>query len=116
MTKRYETHIEDGTVYVDADVGRLKVGPYQDLINRFGEEYEIQYREWEKERYDVSFADEGMTIDLRETVEAMTHSEEAVQWLKEKSTKPSDSGFFEGGRRMALFSGFVSDSLRNGPQ
>ena len=116
MTKRYETHIEDGTVYVDADIGRVEVGSYEDLIKRFGEEYEIEYRDWEKERYDVSFADEGVTVKLRETVEAMTHSEDAVQWLREKSTEAKSDGFFDGGRRMALFAGFVSEALDNGPR
>jgi hypothetical protein len=116
MTKLYETHIEDGTVYVDADVGQVEVGPYQDLINRFGEEYEIEYSDWEKKRYDISFADEGMTINLRETVEAMTHSEAAVQWLREKSTEAEPDGFFDGGLRMALFTGFVNEALRNGPR
>jgi len=116
MSKRYETHIEDDTVYVDADIGRIEVGPYGDLINRFGEEYEIEYRDWEKERYDVSFADEGMTIQLREIVEAMTHSEDTVQWLREKSTEANPDGFFDGGQRMALFAGFVSEALDNGPR
>jgi len=116
MTDRYETHIEDGTVYVDADVGRVEVGPYQDLINRFGEEYEIEYDDWEKERYDVSFADEGMTIQLRETVEAMTHSEDTVQWLRAKSMEAKPNGSFDGGLRMALFAGLVSEALDNGPR
>ena len=116
MTKRYETHVEDGTVYVDADIGRVEVGPYQDLIKRFGEEYEIEYSDWEKERYDVSFADEGMTINLRETVEALTHSEGTVEWLREKPTEKKPDGYFDGGLRMALFSGFVSEALDNGPR
>jgi hypothetical protein len=116
MADRYETHIEDGTVYVDADIGRVEVGPYQDLINRFGEEYEIEYSDWEKERYNVSFADEGMTIQLRETVEALTHSEDVVEWLREKPTEPKPDGFFDGGLRMALFAGFVSEALDNGPR
>jgi len=116
MTKRYETHIEDGTIYVDADIGRVRVGPYQDLIDFFGEEYEIEYRERDKERYDVSFADEGLSIELREAVENMTHCEDVVEWLQEKPTEPEPDGTFEGGLRMALFSGFVRDALRNGPR
>jgi len=116
MAQRYETRIEDGTVYVDADIGRVEVGPYRDLIDRFGEEHEIEYRDWEKQRYDVSFADEGMTIQLRETVEAMTHSADVVEWLREKPTKAQPDGFFDGGRRMALFAGFVSEALDNGPR
>ena len=91
MTKRYETHIEDGTVYVEADIGRVKVGPYRDLINRFDED------------------------NLRETVEVMTHSERAVEWMQEKSTEPEPDGFFDGGLRMALFAGFVSEAVENGP-
>jgi len=116
MAERYETHVEDGTVYVDADIGRVEVGPYHDLLDHFGEEYQIEYRDWEKERYNVSFADEGMTIDVRETVEAMTHSGEVVEWLREKPTEPNPDAYFNGGRRMALFAGFVSDALDNGPR
>ena len=116
MTKRYETHIEDGTVYVEADIGRVKVGPYRDLINRFDEEYGIEYSDSEKERYNVSCADEGIMVNLRETVEAMTHSERTVEWMQEKPTEPEPDGFFDGGRRMALFTGFVSEALDNGPR
>jgi len=116
MPQRYGTEIEDGTVYVEADVGRLEVGPYQDLVDYFGEDHEIEYRDWEKQRYDVSFADEGMKVPLRETVENMTHRQEVVEWLREKPTEAHPDGCFDGGLRMALFSGFVRDSLRNGPQ
>lgn len=116
MTDRYETVVDDGTVFVDADIGRVEVGPFQDLIDFFGENPEVSYSDLTKQRYDISTADEGMVMDLQHTVESMTHSEDVVEWLREKSTESSPDGIFDGGNRMALFSGFVSYAIDNGPR
>ena len=118
---RYETFIEDGTVYVEADVGNVEVGPVSDIIKKFGEEYEIEYDEWEKQRYDVSFADEGLRMDVKDTLESMTHDKRAVEWLAEKpldleeAYDNAEDSFFSTGR-MALFCGFLAEALHNGPR
>jgi len=86
------------------------------VLDLFGEEYVVEYGDWEKERYDVSFSDEGIRMPVRETLEAMTHDETCVEWLASKPLNiddPEDGAFSTG--RMALFAGFLRDSLRNGP-
>lgn len=113
-TQRYDTSIEDGTIYVEADLGRVEIGPVSDIIQRFGDTYVIEYDDWEKERYDVSFADEGIEMDVRQTIESMTHSERIVKLLKEKPLN-HDESTFDGSLRMAMFFGMVNDALQNGP-
>lgn len=114
MQHRYRTIIEDGIIYVEADVGRIEIGPLDDLLDKVGTTYEISYREGEKDRYDISFADEGLEIDVAETVGAMAHTQSNVESLKQQ---PLDGDSSEGfsSRRIALFSGYVSYALDHGP-
>jgi len=112
---RYPCFVEDWTVYVAADVGRVEVGPLADVLDHFGAEYEIEYEDWEKDRYDAAFADEGMVLDVRETLEEMTLNEEMVNFLKDKPLEPtSEDSYFRSGR-MALFCGFLNYDLDHGP-
>jgi len=118
---RYETLVEDKTIYVEADVGRVEVGPLSDVLDFFGEEYVVEYGDWEKERYDVSFSDEGTRMPVQETIEAMSHDKTCIEWLASKPLAvedayddPEDATFSTG--RMALFCGFLRDSLEHGPR
>jgi len=115
MTDRYPCTVDDATIYVEADMGRVEIGPYSDVLAHFGEEYEISYRDWEKNRYDVSFADEGMTIGVRDALEAMTLNSDMVEWLKEKPLEPTSADSYFSTSRMALFCGFLSYDLDHGP-
>lgn len=47
-----------------------------------GVTYEVSYWEEEKERYDVSFADEGLENDVAETVGAITHTQSNIESRK----------------------------------
>jgi hypothetical protein len=114
MQHRYRTIIEDGIIYVEADVGRIEIGPLDDLINKMGVTYEVSYWEEAKERYDVSFADEGLEIDVAETVGAMTHTQSNIESLKQQPLDDDSSDGFSS-RRMALFSGYVGYALDHGP-
>jgi len=104
-TTRSETLVEDGTIYIEDDDGTVEVGPIDDVLDHYGETYE---------------SDNGIRRDVVETVEAMTHSSQAVSWVKSKSLSLKDQydnpeeGAFSTGR-MALFMGFLSESLENGP-
>lgn len=114
MQHRYRTIIQDGIIYVEADVGRVEIGPLDDLIDKMGATYEISYRKEVKERYDISFADEGLEIDVAETVSAMTHTRSDIESLKQQPLDDDSSEAFSS-RRMAMFSGYVSYALDHGP-
>lgn len=119
MTDRYGTEIEDGTIYVEADVGRIEIGPVETAIDFHGETYTKTYSEWEKDHYadEITFEDEGMQIDVRATIEAMTHDQQFMEWLADT---PNDNELENEDRtyssRMALFLGALGENLRNGVQ
>lgn len=114
--QRYATTIEDDTIYVGADVGRVEVGPVEDLFKVFDEHYEIEYDEYDKQRYpDLDTSDEGLEIPVRETVEQMTHSKQTVEFIKSRSLeRDEDSDGLGVSPRMALFTGMVRNNLRDG--
>lgn len=81
---RYETAIEDGTIYVEADVGRIEIGDLETVLAVVGgPAWTIEYSDWEKEYYDdLDTSDEGLTIDVVDTINAMTMDEGFVEALK----------------------------------
>jgi len=113
---RYGTQIENGIVYVDADVGRVEIGPISDIVEMYDETHEKTYDDWEKERYggDLDMSDEGLETPVRNTVENMTHSKMIVQSLKSKALEPNDDSDSGITRRMMLFIGMVGEVLDEG--
>ncbi|MFT4880789.1 MAG: hypothetical protein ACI9HI_000786, partial [Salinirussus sp.] len=80
---RYETAVEDGTVYVGTDDGALEVGAVDDAIQVVGgPSWTIRYSAEEKERHPgMDTSDEGLTVDVVDMMQAMTHSERFVETL-----------------------------------
>jgi hypothetical protein len=80
---RYGTSVREGTVYVGRDDGDLAVGPYDDLVRAVGgPSWTISYSPWVRERYpDLDTDDEGITLDVRDFVESLTHDERFVDAL-----------------------------------
>lgn len=116
MCARYQTIIEDGTIYVEVDVGRLEIGPLSDVLDHFGETHTKEYSEFEKQRYggEISFADEGMETDVRRTIENMTHSAAFVSLLQSRPLEESEGGNTGMTRRMLVFLGGLGENLDNG--
>lgn len=85
---RYGTTIEDGTVYVDADLGRIEIGDLDTIIDLIGgPAWTIRYVDEDIERYpDLDTSDEGLTVDVVDTIEAMTFSGAFVETLKAQPT------------------------------
>lgn len=79
---RAGTRVEDGTVYVLAGERRIEVGDLATIVDLVGgPAWTITYTEAEKERPELDTADEGLTVDVVDTIEAMTFDESFVETL-----------------------------------
>jgi len=87
---RYETVVEDGTVFVHTGEGRLEVGDLQAILDLVGgPAWTISYTEREKERYPPHVtADEGLTVDVVDAINAMTFGDGFVDTLAAQPAEP----------------------------
>ncbi|MEF8776635.1 MAG: hypothetical protein V5A43_09070 [Haloarculaceae archaeon] len=111
---RYETHVEDGTVYVGTDDGLLEVGSVDAVLSIVGgPSWRITYSDEVKRRHpgrDTS--DEGLVVDVVDMMQAMTHSERFVETL---AAQPADTrGEDEVSPRLGLFVGKLLENLDGG--
>ncbi|WP_247009150.1 hypothetical protein [Halorientalis litorea] len=113
--RRYETVVEDGTIYIDAPDGHLPVGDLDTVIDAVGgHAWTISYADWERERYEnMDTSDAGLTVDVVDMMEAMTHTEAFVEALE---THPADApeGTDTLSPRLGLFVGKLLSNLENG--
>jgi hypothetical protein len=125
--RRHETTVEDDTVYVETDEGRLEVGALDRIVDAVGgHAWTIEYSDWEKEYYDdLDTSDEGMIVDVVDMTEALTHGESFVEMLRTHPSEPpvptAGAGASEGGDdetdlspRMGLFVGKLLENLESG--
>ncbi|MFB6142404.1 MAG: hypothetical protein ABEJ30_03570 [Halorientalis sp.] len=111
---RHETVVEDGTVYVETPDGDLRVGALETVVDAVGgHAWTIEYSEWEREHYDdMDTADAGLTVDVVDMMEAMTHSESFVETLAAHPLEPPADGDLS--PRTGLFVGKLLENLENG--
>lgn len=111
---RFETHVEDGTVYVGTPDGPLEVGPVADVLDVVGgPAWTISYSEETKERHPgMDTSDEGLVVDVVDMMAAMTHSERFVETLSAQPGEPTDDD--EVSPRLGLFAGKLLENLESG--
>ncbi len=111
---RYETVVEGDTIYVGTDDGALEVGSVEDVLQVVGgASWTIRYSEEEKERRPgMDTSDEGLTVDVVDMMQAMTHSERFVETLAAQPAEPT--GEDEVSPRMGLFVGKLLENLEGG--
>ncbi|GCF12639.1 hypothetical protein Harman_05740 [Haloarcula mannanilytica] len=111
---RYETFVEDGTVYVGSDDGPLEVAPLDDIVAAAGgPAWTITYSEAEKERYaGMDTSDEGLVVDVVDMLHAMTHSQRFVETLAAHPTEVSADDTIS--PRAGLFVGKLLENLEHG--
>lgn len=79
---RATAHVEDGTVYVYDATERYEVGELATILDLVGgPAWTITYTEAEKRRPDLDTSDEGLTVDVVDTIEAMSFGEDFVAAL-----------------------------------
>lgn len=112
---RYPTTVDDGMVYIEADLGRIEVGDVETILGVVGgPAWTIEYDDDVADRYpDLDTSDEGLTIDVIDTIEAMTFGESFVETLK---AQPAEIETTEGTvtPRLGLFVGRLLENLEYG--
>jgi len=111
---RYETDVEDGTVYVGAPDGPLEIGPLDVALDAVGgPSWTISYTTAEKERHPtMNTSDEGLTVDVVDMMHSMTFSERFVETMAAHPTEtPANDDLSP---RMGLFVGKLLENLENG--
>lgn len=111
---RFETVVEDGTVYVGAPDGRVEVGSVDAVVDLVGgPAWEIEYTERQKRRYPgLDTADEGLIVDVVDVMQATTHDRAFVETLAAQPTAPEART--EVSPRVGLFVGRLLSNLQYG--
>jgi hypothetical protein len=111
---RYETDVEDGTIYIQTGDGRLAVGPVADAVDIVGgPAWTITYPPEVTQRHPgLDTADEGLTVDVVDIIHAMTHSERFVETLAAQPADPASGE--EISPRLGLFVGKLLENLESG--
>ncbi|MFT4922535.1 MAG: hypothetical protein ACI8XM_001752 [Haloarculaceae archaeon] len=111
---RYATHVEDGTIAVETADGRLTVGDVDTALDVVGgPSWTITYSAEEKERHpELDTSDEGLTVDVVDMMQAMTHSERFVETLAAQPAEPTDGD--DVSPRLGLFVGKLLENLESG--
>lgn len=111
---RYETKIEDGTLYVDTpEGGWLEIGPVDGVVDLLGgETYVLEYTEEQASAAWLNTDDDAtLTIDIRETLDRMSYDEEFVTNL---SNCPVDETGTEGyPKRTELFADLLREIIES---
>ena len=111
---RYTTQVENGTIYVGTEEGRLEVGDVDAALDVVGgPSWTISYsEEYTRRHSEADTSDEGLTVDVVDMMAAMTHSERFVETL---AAYPVDvSGEQELSPRAGMFVGKLLENLENG--
>ena len=113
---RYPLAVEDGTVYVQGDVGNIEVGDLETIIDIIGgHAWTIRYDDWEKRQYpELDTSDEGLTVDVVDTIENMTLGEEFVSTLKAQPSHVLTEQPDVVPPRLGLFVGRLIENLEYG--
>ncbi len=113
---RYPLSVDDGTVYVEADVGRIEVGPVDTILDIVGgSAWTIRYDDWEKRNYpELDTSDEGLTVDVVDTIESMTLGEGFVRTLRSQPVQVLTEEPDVVSPRLGLFVGRLIENLEYG--
>ncbi len=110
---RYETFIEDGMIYVGSTDGPLEVGSLEAAVAAVGgPSWTITYSAELKQRHpEMDTSDEGLTVDVVDMINAMTHSEQFVEALQ---AQPAETAAGDISPRLGLFVGKLLENLDSG--
>ncbi|MEF8788892.1 MAG: hypothetical protein V5A61_02070 [Haloarculaceae archaeon] len=111
---RFATVVEGGRVRVQTRDGLLSVADFDAVVEAVGgPAWTIEYSAWHRERYpDLDTSDEGLTVDVRDMIEAMEHDERFVRTLRAMPATPAPEE--ELSPRAGLFVGKLLENLQSG--
>ncbi|WP_135302976.1 hypothetical protein [Haloarcula amylovorans] len=111
---RYDTFVEDGTVFVGSDDGPIEVAPLSAVVDAVGgPAWTISYSDAEKARHpEMNVDDEGLVVDVVDMLNAMTHGERFVATLAAHPTTVPEEDTIS--PRAGLFVGKLLENLENG--
>jgi len=112
---RYGTVVEDGTVYVEADIGTIEVGSVDEIVEILGgPAWTIEYDDEDLERYpQLDTSDAGLTVDVVDSIHAMTFGPAFIETLKAQPLTV-DAGDGTMSPRLGLFVGRLIENLEYG--
>lgn len=113
---RYETTVTAGRVQVQGPDGHIPVGDVEEIIDLVGgPSWTISYTDAEKQRYgSLNTADEGITVDVVDTIHAMTFGERFVRTLAAQPAERPDGDPASVSPRLGLFVGRLLENLEYG--
>lgn len=113
---RYPLSVEEGTVFVQADVGTIEVGDLDTIIDIVGgHAWTIRYDDLEKRHHpELDTSDEGITVDVVDTIESMTLGEEFVTTLRSQPLHVLTDQPDVVSPRLGLFVGRLIENLEYG--
>jgi hypothetical protein len=111
---RYDTFVDDGTIFVHTSDGSLEVGDVADALGVVGgPSWTITYTEEARNRHpELDTSDEGLTVDVVDMMQAMTHSERFVRTLAAQPGETPDDDDIS--PRLGLFIGKLLENLESG--
>ena len=111
---RYETIVEDGRVAVATADGTLDVGDLDTIIEAVGgPAWTIRYTNAEKRCHpEMDTTDEGLTVDVVDMLQAMTHGPQFVETLEACPTETQDEDDLS--PRAGMFVGKLLENLEHG--
>jgi len=111
---RYETVVEDDTIYVGSPDGLIEVGDLDQALDVVGgPSWEISYSGELKQRHpELDTDDEGLIVDVVDIMNTMTHSRRFVETLAAQPIEPT--GEEEVSPRLGLFVGKLLENLESG--
>ncbi|SFR91586.1 hypothetical protein SAMN05216559_0942 [Halomicrobium zhouii] len=83
--QRYDTRIDDGTLYIEAGEGDLEIGSMDDVCEILGESYTLEYDEEAQAAGWLQTDEDGtITFDVRETIDDLDYNETFVEKMAEE--------------------------------
>ena len=114
---RYDTWVEEGTIYVGTADGPLAVGDLEEALDVVGgHSWTISYSSEATERHPhLDTSDEGLTVDVVDIIHAMTHSNRFVETLAAQPADPPEPRDADDiSPRLGLFVGKLLENLESG--
>lgn len=113
---RYETTVADDRVQVQGPNGPIPIGTVEEIVDIVGgPAWTISYTDAEKQRYGaLDTADEGITVDVVDTIHAMTFGERFVRTLEAQPADTFDENPNAVSPRLGLFVGRLLENLEYG--